>query len=323
GGNRRHFDPHMPRVLQCQMTKAADTKHSDKVTRLRWCVSQGVERRESRAKQRRGICRRQIVRDTHEPGGLRDHHLGISTIRMNPRVFLVATVHEIAISTEFAITARASQEADTNALTKRPALDARAKGIDPPDHFVPRDARPADWKGGFHRAGIRVADTARLDANAHLTGARIDQRFHYGFEFSRFRYLDCSIHCTRIPSFIKPGCHGQKFQMFVADAGQDVRVVNLVAVAMILMFPCWSMTCNAALGMNLSTRISSLHEPDLDERAQGTSVEGATDSGYDIAPFCWRACFTPWLVGSSHANPFLKRANSSPQFHLLSQFTSH
>src|SRR5262249_8941874 len=66
--------------------------------------------------------------------------------------------------------------------------------------FVPGDARPADWKGGFHRAGIRVADTARLDANTHLTGARIDQRFHYGFEFSRFRYLDCSIHCAHIAS---------------------------------------------------------------------------------------------------------------------------
>src|SRR5215510_3836545 len=184
------------------MTKAANTEHSDKVTRLRWCVSQGVERRESRAKQGRRIWRRQIVRDTHEPGGLRDHHLGISTIRMNPRVFLVATVHEIAISTEFAITARASQEADTNALTKRPALDARANGIDPPDHFVPRDARPADWKGGFHRAGIRVADTARLDAHTHLTRARIDQRFHYGCEFSRFRDLDCFIHCAHIVSFI-------------------------------------------------------------------------------------------------------------------------
>src|SRR5262245_25084942 len=121
---------------------------------------------------------------------------------MNAREFLVTTVHEIAISTEFAITARASEEADTDALTNRPALDARAKGVDPPDHFVPRDARPADRKGGFNRAGIRVADTARLDANTHLTGARIDQRFHYGFEFSRFRYLDCSIHCTHIASFM-------------------------------------------------------------------------------------------------------------------------
>src|SRR5215467_8314358 len=117
---------------------------------------------------------------------------------MNARVFQVTTVHEIAISTEFAITASASEEADTDALTNRPALDARAKGIDPPDHFVPRDARPADWKGGFHRPGIRVADTARLDANTHLTVARIDQRFHYDFEFSRFRYLDCSIRRAHI-----------------------------------------------------------------------------------------------------------------------------
>jgi hypothetical protein len=71
---------------------------------------------------------------------------------MNARKFLVTTVHEIAISTEFAITARASEEADTDALTNHPALDARAKGIDSPHHFVPRDARPADWKGAFHRA---------------------------------------------------------------------------------------------------------------------------------------------------------------------------
>src|SRR5262249_56310202 len=65
GGNRRHFEPHMPGVLHRQMTKAADAEHSDKVTRFRWRVSQGVERRESRAKQRCSICRRQIVRDTH------------------------------------------------------------------------------------------------------------------------------------------------------------------------------------------------------------------------------------------------------------------
>src|SRR5262249_50785790 len=102
-------------------------------------------------------------------------------------------IHEIAISTELAITARASEEADTDALTNRPALDARAKGTDSTDHFVPRDARPAHWKGTFHRAGIGVADTGHLDPTAHLPTHRHDQRFHYGFEFSRFRYLDCFI----------------------------------------------------------------------------------------------------------------------------------
>ncbi len=60
---------------------------------------------------------------------------------MNARKFLVATIHEIAISTEFAITARASEEADTDALTNRPALDPGAKGIDSPDHFMPWHAR--------------------------------------------------------------------------------------------------------------------------------------------------------------------------------------
>src|SRR5262249_55062174 len=197
-GNRRHFEPHMAGVLHGQMTKAADTDHSDKITCLPWRGSQGVERRESCAKQRRSVCRGQVVRDAHEPGGLRDHRLGISAIRMNARVFLVTTVYEIAVTTELAITARTAKETDTDALTNRPALDARANGIDPPDHFVPRDARPADWKGGFHRAGIRVADTARLDAHTHLTRARIDQRFHYGCEFSRFRDLDCFIHCAHI-----------------------------------------------------------------------------------------------------------------------------
>src|SRR5262245_43561718 len=190
----------MAGVLHRQMTKAADTEHRDKIACLRGRVSQGVERRESCAEQRRSVCRRQVVRDAHEPGGLRDHRLGISAIRMNARVSLVPTVHEIAVTTELAVTARTSKETDTDALTNRPALDARAKGIDSPNHFVPRDARPADWKRGFHRAGVRVANTARLDTNAHLTGARIDQRFHYGREFSRFRYLDCSIHCAHSAS---------------------------------------------------------------------------------------------------------------------------
>src|SRR5262245_37079886 len=56
-GNRHHLESHMPGVLHRQMTEAADTEHSHKITRLRRRVSQGVERRESRAEQRRSICR--------------------------------------------------------------------------------------------------------------------------------------------------------------------------------------------------------------------------------------------------------------------------
>jgi hypothetical protein len=121
----------------------------------------------------------------HKPARFRDHHFGVSAIMMNAGVFLVSAVHEITIAAELAITARASEEADTDPLTNCPALHARAKGIDPPDHFVPRDARKADWKGGFHRAGIRVADTARLDTNAYLTRTRIHKWPAYFRKLSR------------------------------------------------------------------------------------------------------------------------------------------
>jgi hypothetical protein len=99
---------------------------------------------------------------------------------MNAREFLVTTVHEIPISTELAITARASEEADTHALANRPALDTGAKSIDPPDRFMPGDARPIDRKQTFHGSGIGMANPARLDANPNLTWTRLsDPALHY------------------------------------------------------------------------------------------------------------------------------------------------
>src|SRR5262249_61744264 len=91
---------------------------------------------------------------------------------------------------------RTSHKTKPSSLTTYPALTTRAKGIDASTNFMSRYARPVDWKEGFHRTGIRVADTARLYANAHVAGIGIDQRFQYGCEFSRFRYLDCSIRCA-------------------------------------------------------------------------------------------------------------------------------
>src|SRR5215475_4677322 len=44
-GNRRHLEPHVPGVLHRQMTKAADTEHCDKITRLCRSVNQSIESR--------------------------------------------------------------------------------------------------------------------------------------------------------------------------------------------------------------------------------------------------------------------------------------
>src|SRR5262245_18834734 len=117
---------------------------------------------------------------------------------MDARVFLVLAVHEIAVAAELAIAARATEKPDTYTLTNVPTSHARADSIDAPNHFMAGYTRPINRKQGFHSTGIGMANPASLDANTHLTGARIDQRFHYGFEFSRFRYLDCSIHCAHI-----------------------------------------------------------------------------------------------------------------------------
>jgi hypothetical protein len=60
---------------------------------------------------------------------------------MNAGKFLVPAVDEITVAAEFAIAARAAEKPDTDALTDRPALDARTQRIDPPDDLVAWDAR--------------------------------------------------------------------------------------------------------------------------------------------------------------------------------------
>src|SRR5882762_1062887 len=175
------------------MTQAANTEHSDKITGLRWCVSQGAERREPRAQQRRRIDRGQVVRDRHEPASLGDHHFGVSAIMMNAGIFLVPAVHEIAVAAELAIAARPAEKPDTHALTDHPALDAGAKRIDPPDDLMAWDARPFDWKQSFHCAGIRVADPTRLDADPHLAGSRSMQCLFRQFQTAWADRLHCAI----------------------------------------------------------------------------------------------------------------------------------
>src|SRR5580700_8835428 len=95
---------------------------------------------------------------------------------MNAGIFLVPAVHEIAISTELTVSAGAAEKSHAHALTNGPALDTGAKGIDSPDRFMPRNARPIDGKQTFHRTRIGMANSARLNANPHLTSRRLGHR---------------------------------------------------------------------------------------------------------------------------------------------------
>src|SRR5215469_9166363 len=175
------------------MRQAANTKNSDKITGLSWCVSQSAERREPRAQQRRRIDRRQGVRDRHEPAGLRDHHFGIAAVMMNAGIFLVTAVDEIAVATELAIAAGPAEKPDTHALTDHPALNTGAKRIDPPDDLMAWDARPFDWKQSFHCAGIRVAYPTRLDTDAHFARSWGLQCLFRELQTALADRLDCAI----------------------------------------------------------------------------------------------------------------------------------
>src|SRR5262249_30764423 len=89
-------------------------------------------------------------------------------IVMNAGIFLICTVHEIAIAAEVAIAARAREESDTHTLPNRPALDTGTNRVDPPNELMAWDARPIDRELAFDRAGIRMTYPARLDTNPDL-----------------------------------------------------------------------------------------------------------------------------------------------------------
>src|SRR5262249_16620399 len=68
--NRRDLETHVGGVLDPEMTEPPDSKYGDKFAGLCRRIAQSVEGRESSAQERRSTCRRQVVRDAHEPSGL-------------------------------------------------------------------------------------------------------------------------------------------------------------------------------------------------------------------------------------------------------------
>jgi hypothetical protein len=112
---------------------------------------------------------------------------------MNAGIFLVPTVHKIAIAAELAIAARTPEEPDAHALTDRPALDAGTKRVDSPDELVAWDARPIDGELALYRAGIRMTYPARLDTNPDLPRRGPRQLPLHHFQAAGLARLYCAI----------------------------------------------------------------------------------------------------------------------------------
>jgi hypothetical protein len=110
---------------------------------------------------------------------------------MNSRVFLVLTVHKVAAAAKLAITARASEKTDADPLADLPTATAGSHRVNAPDDLVAGNTRISDAREtSLDCRGVRVTNTARLDANAHLVEAGILKRPPHFSELSRFPYLN-------------------------------------------------------------------------------------------------------------------------------------
>src|SRR5262245_57949164 len=126
---------------------------------------------------------------------------------MNSRVLLVLTVHKVAAAAKFAITARAGEKADADPLANLPTANAGSHRINAPDDLVAGNTRIGNARQtSFDRSGVRVANTARLDANAHLVMAGILKRPPHFSELSWFPHLNGFVGLTHFIALIHSRC---------------------------------------------------------------------------------------------------------------------
>jgi hypothetical protein len=112
---------------------------------------------------------------------------------MNAGVFLILAMHKVTTAAKRTVAARAAKKSNTYPLTDGPTLDPGTQLVDSPNGLMARDARPIDRKQAFHCARIRVTDSARLDADAHLAGSRSLQCLLRQLEAPWADRLDCAI----------------------------------------------------------------------------------------------------------------------------------
>src|SRR5439155_6619382 len=89
------IETHAAGVLNSEMAQPSDALDGDEVSRARAGIAQRVEDGDASAHERRGLFRRQTLRDRRH--GLRwgDHRFLISSIEMNRRDLLEQTKHEV------------------------------------------------------------------------------------------------------------------------------------------------------------------------------------------------------------------------------------
>lgn len=133
-------------------------------------LEERVEGREGRAQQRRGLGRRQLVRDRDQAAcpGLGDFR--VAAVDGHPGHRLVGARDEVAPPAELADSAVTAEEPEADPLPCRPSFHAGSEGVDHADDLVPGNP---ERLCGLHAEAVGVADPAGFDPDPGLSGGRV------------------------------------------------------------------------------------------------------------------------------------------------------
>src|SRR6185295_1645353 len=120
---------------------------------------------------------------------------------------LILTAHEVAAAAGDAVSAAAGEKPHADTLADCPAFDAFTERIQPTDRLVAGHTRPLYGEHPFHRAGVRMANTAGLDADADMTWRRIKQRLLGQLQLAWTDGLHCAIGRLGLRHFRLRGLH--------------------------------------------------------------------------------------------------------------------
>jgi hypothetical protein len=113
-------ESHVPGKLDTKMPKAPNTLHSDQISAAQAGVAKSVVGCDTRAEERGGLCRRELVRNGSDAARFRDHRFRVPSVDGYSRYHGVLTIDNIPPSARFAHTVFAAEEADTDPLTDFP-----------------------------------------------------------------------------------------------------------------------------------------------------------------------------------------------------------
>src|SRR6185369_2036465 len=178
-------EAHLARVLNSQMTQAADALDRDKVARPGPCMTHRIENCNPGAQQWRGFIGRKLIGHGRDRFGWDHDIFCVAAVVADPGNFLELAKNEMAATAGVALEAVSAVPAHTHPLPGLPLRDVCPDGINAPGDFMTGDARVRN--SGEPRLlyqGVAVADAASFNLDPNLGTTRLRNRALHDFEIS-------------------------------------------------------------------------------------------------------------------------------------------